>query len=313
MDRDVQKALAGVRALVCVARADGRLDPDERTALERALAELDLPAEDKPTVDELVGAPISLDEQLDLLDEDARRAVHDAGWVLAHADGDATSAELAVLERIKPPEAEGSLLQQVIGETKDTLLPGHVPAIHDPEQRAVEIQEDTMKYAVLAAVLGAMPIPGVGIVTDLAVVGLQVKLVRDIGLYWGHAVDEKAARSIMASVLGSVGVRVAINNLARFVPGWGSLMAAVTSFATTVAVGKMANAYFESGGTMNADALRATYEAGLAEGKEAYAAHEADVAGARAAKADRIAHLNDDLKAGRIDRAQYEREVAALK
>lgn len=309
MDRQVERALAGVRVLVCVARADGKLTDGERAALEGALA--GLPG--VPALEELLGSYINLEEQLEALgDDEARAQVHDAAWVMAHADGEASASELAILERIKPFREE-SLVEQVIGETKDTFLPSNIDVVHDPEQRAVEIQEDTMKYAVLAAVLGAMPIPGVGIVTDLMVVGLQVKLVRDIGLYWGHKVDEKAARSMLASVLGSVGVRVAINNVARFVPGWGSLMAAVTSFASTVAVGKMAAAYFESGGEMGAEALRATYEQGLKEGKKAYEENAARVAEAKATHADRVGTLNDELKLGRISREEFERQVAELR
>ncbi|MFZ5481630.1 MAG: YcjF family protein [Myxococcota bacterium] len=274
MDSEQREGLAALRVLTCVARADGRLKEGERAALEAAARAL--PGE--VDLDALLQAHVSLEEELAVLDTRAlRQQVHDAAFVMAHADGAPSEAELALLERILPEEGEATLVQQVLGETRDTFLPTGIKPIHDPEQRDVEVREDTLKYAVLCASLGALPIPGVTILTDLAVVGFQVKLVRDIGQYYGHQMDEQAARSLLGGVVGSAGMRVALNNLARFVPGWGSLFGAVTSFATTIAVGRVAERYFASGGALSAEELRATYESAVKEGEADFAAHKARV------------------------------------
>ena len=165
-----REVLTGVRILACVARADGRLTDDERAALEGAISAL--PGE-IPTlsVSELLASDIDLDLEIaQLLSDESRQQVYEAAMVLATADGEASPQELAMLERLSPLTAEPTMLGQIIGETADTFLPTHISTIHDPEQRTAEVQEDTLKYAILCAGLGAMPIPGASLVTDLLVV-----------------------------------------------------------------------------------------------------------------------------------------------
>jgi uncharacterized protein (DUF697 family)/tellurite resistance protein len=317
MKAEERELLAGLRILVCVARADGVLHETECDALNRALLRIrgatsspDFPKD----VNDLLADDFSLEAEKEFLrHDDARRQVYESAWVVANADGVVSPQERAMLERLRPHEHEESLLQQALGETLDTFHPSHIAPIYDPESRDDEIREDTLKYAVLCAGLGAMPLPGVSVLTDLAVVALQVKLVRDIGQYWGHKVDAQAARSLVVSGLGSVGLRVALNNLARLLPGWGSVFGAATSFASTMAVGRMANAYFASGGAASAEHLRETYEAGLAEGRKAYEAHSANVEAVKATHGERLTALHVDLVEGRIDHATYEREIAALR
>lgn len=306
-----REVLAGVRVLVCVARADGQLEAAERDALEAVLTSL--PA-GTVSVSELLASDIDLDHELALLTTPgARHAVYDAAMVLACADGAASPQELALLERIEPPEAEPTLLGQLAGETRETLLPTRLPEVHDPELRRAEIQEDTLKYAILSAGLGAVPVPGAAVVTDLMVVGLQVKLVRDIGCYWGHALDRRAARTLVASMVGSAGLRIAINNVARLIPGWGSALGAATSFAATVAVGRAADAYFASGATLTPEALRAAYDAAVVEGKAAYAREQALIAEARSRNGAAVAELVARRAQGELAHDAFLRALEAVR
>ena len=129
--------------------------------------------------------------------------------------------------------------------------------------------------------LGAFPIPGVAIATDLAIVAVQVKMVRDIGQYHGHKVDKEGAKSLLYGLGLGTGARIAVNNIVKLVPGWGSAFAAVTSFAATFAVGKVMEKYFADGKKADAAALKKEFQAAQKEGKAAYAEHKDEVAALR--------------------------------
>jgi len=161
-------------------------------------------------------------------------------------------------------------------------------------------------------VLGAFPVPGVAIATDIAVVALQAKLVRDIGQYFGNTMDKKAVSSLLGGIVGGTGMRIAVNNLAKLVPGWGSVVGATTSFATTWGLGKVAERYFASGGTVPVAQLRAEFKNAKKDGKEAYDKNKESVE----AKANRtklaLEALNADLQAHRITQDEYDERVEKL-
>lgn len=306
-----REVLAGIRVLVCVARADGQLNDAERVALEGVLGSL---PPGTVTLTELLASDIDVDHELALLGSAAaRHAVYEAACVVAHADGAASPQELALLERIEPPGAEPTLLGQIVGEARETVLPTPLPEVHDPVLRRAEIQEDTLKYAILCAGLGAVPVPGAAVVTDLMVVGLQVKLVRDIGCYWGHAMDARAARTLIAGMVGSAGLRIALNNVARLIPGWGSALGAASSFASTVAVGRAADAYFASGATLTPEALRAAYDAAVVEGKQAYAQEQALLAEARTRNGPAVDALVARRARGELTQVAFLEQLGALR
>jgi uncharacterized protein (DUF697 family) len=297
---------AQFRVLVALAQADGRLEASEVAALREVLgahgAELDT----------WLTEAIEVEAELAQLSWDQRKALYHSGFALAHADGAASSDEVNLLRRVLPDHAEESIPRQVLGEAADTLLPARILPEPDPARRDMEINEDILKYSALSAVAGAMPLPGVGFVADLAVIAIQTKMVHDIGQYCGHALDQKAIRGFMGSVMGSLGLRIAVNNLARFVPVWGSVFAAGTSFASTFALGKVAQRYFEAGKTLDESELRGLFEQQKTAGKAAYEAEKGRVDAAGSARAAEIRTLNEALAAGTIDRAEYERRIAEL-
>lgn len=301
-----RKSLASFRLLVAVARADGALEPAEVDALRVALgphAEL-LPA--------LLVEDIDIDVELAQLSDAEKDRVYQSGFAIAYADGVAQTAEVNLLHRIVPNHGEDTILGQVFGETMDTLLPGRILAEPDPVRREGEITEDILKYAVLAAVAGAVPVPGVGIIADLAVVALQSKMVLDVGEYYGHRLDRTAVRSFTTSVAGSAVMRIAVNNLARFVPGWGSAWGAATSFATTYALGRVAQQVFEAGREVRPSELTGLFEQARAEGTQQFHLSADAIAHAEGENAEQIAALNGRFVRQEITRAEYEQQMAAL-
>ena len=168
----------------------------------------------------------------------------------------------------------------------------------------------------MSAVLGAFPVPGLAIATDIAVVALQTKLVRDVGQYFGHTLDKQAAATLLGGVVGGAGMRIAVNNLVKLVPGWGSVVGATTSFATTWGIGRVAERYFAAGGKASPDDLKSAFKAAKKEGAEAYEKNKTAVSNkadaiAKGAKSP-LAQLNEDLKAKKITQAEYDRRVSEL-
>lgn len=301
-----RKSYASFRLLVAMARADGKLGTEEHEALRTAFGRhADL-------LPELMAEQIDIDAELAVLDPTERRRLYQSAFALAYADGVASVDEVGLLKRLVTNDGERTLLGQVFGEVSETLVPGRIVAVADPVQRDGEITEDLLKYSVLAAVAGAMPVPGVAIVADLAVVAIQAKMVHDIGQYWGHSLDRAAVAGFIGSVAGSITLRIAANNLARFVPGWGSAFGAATSFSTTYALGRVAQRYFEAGRGLKETELRDLFRAATTEGTARFDHAQVDIGRARAEHGAALAGLSDQLAQGAISRAAYDAAVASL-
>ena len=313
MEISVQEGTACVRALVAIAKADGKITSDERTTLEGALGMLPEGSnlakflEERTDFDQLLG---------EVKSPAAREQLWQSAYSLTHADGTASPEEQQLLDKMRTAfqidEAKVSATKRLLDEAKDTLLPSNIQAITDPVKRQKEIDQDVLKYSVLSAVLGAFPVPGVAIATDLAIVALQVKLVRDIGQYWGHTVDRQAAKTLLAGLGLGTGARIAVSNLAKLVPVWGSAFGATSAFATTWALGKIANRYFESGKNADLGSLKKELKTMEKEGKEAYAKQKDTIESKRKEHAAKLAELNEQRKAGTLSQAEYEKQVAAL-
>lgn len=307
------ETLASLRVLVAMARADGILSPPEENAIEEAIGEAKL---EGVTLKSLFGSDFSLDDELaKIKTPEARRATYESVYALSHVDDAVTAQEEALLEHIEAKlgfgAAERSALRKLLDEAEDTVLPSHIAEVVDPERRAIEIREDTVKYSILSAALGAFPIPGLAIATDLAVTALQTKLVRDVAQYYGRKLDKKQAAELLAGAGLGMGLRIALSNLAKLVPGWGSAVGAAGAFVSTYALGTVAARYFEAGGK-DASLLREELAAAKKDAKEMYAQQKAAIAAKQAETKARLDELGQDLKDGKITKTEYEKQVAAL-
>ena len=209
-------------------------------------------------------------------------------------------------------EQKASLTKRLFAETKDTVLPSHIKPISDPAKRKQEIEQDTLKYSIMSAVLGAFPVPGVAIVTDIAVVGLQVKLVRDVGQYWDQKLDKEQAKMLLAGLGLGTGARIAMSNVVKFVPVVGWMFGASSSFAATWAIGKLTNRYFELGQPADLKDLRKAMKEAQKEGKAAFASNKKAIEAKKQETEGKISTLNEELKAGKITQAEYDQKIAGL-
>jgi uncharacterized protein (DUF697 family)/uncharacterized tellurite resistance protein B-like protein len=308
--------VAGLRILVAVAQADGTIHDDERAALSGALEDVKLP--EGTTVDTLLAEDVDVEKELGAITRvGPQDAIYWSAYGMAHADGRCSPEEQQLLDRIRRawqiPDVRSTMVARLFKEAKDTVLPSHIQPIDDPAKRSREIREDVLKYSFLGALLGAFPIPGVAIATDLAIVAVQVKMVRDIGQYHGHHVDRESAKSLLYGLGLGTGARIAVNNLAKLIPGWGSAFGAVTSFAATFALGKVIDKYFVDGKRADPALLKKEFSAAQKEGKAAYAEHKESIDALERQRAGELAQLGENLKEGKITLEEYELEVEALK
>ena len=310
-----KEALASLRVLVCVAKADGELTAEKRMTLENGLTGLEMTAtlHPKSVLDEV----IDLDAQLRLFTTpEARESLYQSALCMVHVAGVCTPAEQKILDHIRTTlqisDEKASLARRIFDEAKDTVLPSSIQPVNDPVRRATEVKSDITKYSALSGALGTFPVPGVAIATDLAVVGMQVKLVRDIGQRWGHKVDKQAAVSLLGGLGLGTGARIAVSNLAKLVPVWGSVVGAAASFASTWALGKVADKYFESGMKADRATMKSDFEAAQAEGRKAYDAHKELVESKRKLSETTLQTLGVDVKAGKITQKEYSARIEQL-
>lgn len=311
-----KEAVASFRVLVCMAKADGRLHDEERMALESGLEGIPLPA--GVSLQNLLNEDAVLDTLVaQITSEEGRQQTYQSAYAMAYADGECTLKEQKLLDQLKAglkvPEEKVTWIKRITGEAKDTFLPSNISPVTDPEQRKKEILEDVLKYAVLSAILGANPLPGVSIATDLAVVGIQVKMFRDIGQYYGHRIDKSAIKSIMAGLGLGTGARIAVTNLAKFIPGFGSAVGAGTSFAATFALGKIAERWFDGGMKADVAELKKEFAEAKKQARAEYDKRKAEIAAQQKVKERLLKVLAEELRAGELTQEQYAQKVAELK
>jgi len=313
-----QEALAGIKILIFMARADGIFRAEEEQILLETYETLGLPPE--VSLLDLVRKDIDLEAELaHITTPAAREQVYAAALALACADRNRSPEEREVLARIKNAFAVATpktdLLQRFMDDTRNTLLPAEIAPISDPAERDKTIEQVIQNYAIFTAVLGAFPIPGVALVVDIAILTFQLKMIEEIGRYWGYTTNRRDAELLRDGMVGGMGVslfRIAISNAVKLIPGWGSVVGASLSYASTWAFGKVANQYYASGGKLDAQALQAAFRQARKEGEKIYEQNKAEIAKKQEVYASQITELNEQLQQGTITQEQYQAKLTEL-
>ncbi|MBX3187261.1 MAG: TerB family tellurite resistance protein [Labilithrix sp.] len=310
------EAVASLKILAAIARADGTVHNDERKSLAAAIESLEL--QTPVAMRDLLEAEVDVAAELAALESpEAREQIYRSAFFMAHADGACTKEEQSILDLVAretgvTPEQKAAL-ERLFVPVRASLAPrAAVKKIDDPEARAAQVKKDVLKYGAVTAVLGAFPIPGLAIATDLGVIALQLKMIRDIGQYWGHAVDRNAAKSMLYGLGLGTGARLAVNNLAKLLPVWGSAIGAATSFASTYALGRVMEKFFAAGAGVEVASLRDEFEAAEKEGKKTYAAHKDEISQSERTNKATLEQLGKDLADGRITQEEMERRLGDL-
>src|SRR5688500_9161080 len=154
-----KEALACLRILVAIARADGTIHNDERKSLSAALESLELPG--GMTVEKLLAEKPDVEAELaQVTSDEAREQLYRSAYFMAHADGACTKEEQAILDRIA--EVTGADRSSLAGLFVTGAGGGEEPAraslldvpaaIKDPVERSSKVTTHSLKYAAVTAV-----------------------------------------------------------------------------------------------------------------------------------------------------------------
>lgn len=308
------EGLAGIRLLVCMAKADGILKPEERVVLEDALAEVALP--NGLTVAKLLDEnndPQELAAQI--TSREARDYTYASVYSLAYCDRELAGAEASLLALLRAEWGlkadEDQALQSALDRSHDASAAATAAPVvaKDAGAREGAFHKLLNRYAVLTSLTGAIPVP---LVPDLMVVPMQVKMVHDIAALFGHTTD-KATVQLMFETLGvGTGARLGISALCKLVPGWGSVVGAASSFATTYALAKVAWTFYASEGLESFESLKPLFETEQKQGKVEFKKHQAALEEAQRTHADTLKQLAYELHRGAITQQEYEKRIDAL-
>jgi len=313
-----QEVLASFKVLVSMAKADGKLLEEEFASLADSFEEIHLP--EGVTVDRLLNeddAPIdTLLSQI--TSEIAQEMVYQSAYAMANIDGECSTEEKELLEKIGTTFSMSKLwgraewLESLERRSTRSSISEQVRQIDDPEKRALEVDNSITDACFLNAVLGAFPLPGIAIAFDMLVYWNQLDLAQTIGQSWGYDRANENLRKALLGSLGITGTRIAISNLAKLVPVFGMVVGATTAYASTWALGKVANEYFASGGEMDAFSLRQAFKQAKKEGEAVYKTKADEIAAKRQAIEPQLQLLNEELKSGSITPDEYQARLKEL-
>lgn len=279
MSLEPQEAIAGLQVLVYLAKADGKVAPEEKKILTEAWQKLRqlkiIPSE--ITIDSILAINIEIDAILpEIVTPKTQTVLYEAACALAEIDG-VKPSERAILDKL---EASFKLSQQdlIIPKVSMTELVMQSPydfleAIASQLVSVKEIRDLILDYAIGIAILGFNPFPGVNLITNTIACGLIIKMIRDIGAKWGYPKGQDAI-AIIGSIFGSFGAFVAalaswtaVSFVGFYLPVIGELAAATFLFTLTWALGQTANQFYLSGRQLDAAALKQAFLQAQREGK----------------------------------------------
>ena len=126
-----------------------------------------------------------------------------------------------------------------------------------------------MGYAVSAGLLAMTPIPAASIPL---VIGVQGKMFHSIASIYGVALTKRSVYEVISAVgIGGMSIGLGARELAKLLPGWGSLISGLSTAAITYALGMTLCYYYaqtQQGQAFTAKMLKTVYEEQLQQGRE---------------------------------------------
>ena len=300
-----------------MARADDRLRKAERNALAGAIEQLQLP--EKVTLQTLLVESMQIDELLPQIETPlAQDIVYQSAYTLAHIDGEYHPQEEQLLTKIEQAFPDRlfwkgkKLFNRLLEETGQASFATQVKYISNAAERDAAVEGRIVSWAAVSAIAGAFAIAEAQIAADLLVYLNQLHLIQEVGTLWGYGEqDTTHLRRAILGGLGNVGIRIALGNLTRLLPGFGPERE-VTDFTTTYAIGKAAHRYFSRGTVLEVEQLQQAFEAAKKAGKGVYEQHQDAIATRRAELEPQMQAIDRDREADRIPEDRYIAEVLGL-
>jgi uncharacterized protein (DUF697 family)/tellurite resistance protein len=299
MDNQQTKAILTVALMA--AFADGLKDERERESIRKlaetlgAEASIDLPAWYR---DVLLSRP-NLTEVVQPLDtQGLRQYAYEMAVGVVNADGSQNAAETSFLAQLatalQMPTATAESVAQQASEMADAAVvqtgpaapAGVAPTVPPPALTGnilgkanvsdAELDKAIMTASITNAALELLPES----IASMAIIPLQLRLVYRIGKAYGYEMDashakdfiatlgvgltsqyvEQLGRKLLGGLLGGIGGGIG-RSLGRQAASSG------LTFATTYAIGRVAQRYYAGGRTLDSATLRATFTSLLAEAR----------------------------------------------
>ncbi len=298
---DVQQTRSILTVALMAAFADGSKDERERDAIRR-LAEtlgtdsgVDMPALYR---DVLLGKPELASVVSPLATPELRQYAYEMAVGVVNADGAQGAAETAFLQRLAQTlglsqqaaqataGAASAVADAAIGPDDEVVAPAAgagEPA--SPLQGAVlgkasisdaEMDRVILKASITNAALELLP----ETIASMAIIPLQMRLVYRIGQSYGYPMDRTHARDFIATLgvgltsqyVEQFGRKLLGGLLGGLAGGLGRTLgrqaaSSGLTFATTYAIGRVAQRYYAGGRTLDAAMLKQTFNELLAEAR----------------------------------------------
>jgi small GTP-binding protein len=126
-----------------------------------------------------------------------------------------------------------------------------------PDYRQSAVNRVIREAATVAGGIALEPVP---LIDVPLLISHQLRMVLRIAAIYGEPLNVQHARELISTIAGGVGIRYVGEQAAKFIPGPGWLVSAAFAVGGTVAIGKAADAYFESEKKLDARQLRAMYK-----------------------------------------------------
>lgn len=272
MAENWQEALASLRVLVCIAKADGAVQPSEQTVLAEALQQLG-PTPENLTLPQLLAENLPLMPLLQqITPPDAQQAVYHAARSLAEQNG-IQPQQQRLLDQIRSTFASALAAVSPAAIPADTgaepspyeSLVAGIQVVSQHNRRARDLILD---YALGAAIIALIPIamPGFWLMQILALTILLVKMRRDIAALWGFPKGH-GFLAFAGSWFGSLGALaialmagLTLLGIGAFVPLVEGLALAAAFATLTWALGQVTNQFHFSSGRMDQIAFQRMLE-----------------------------------------------------
>lgn len=177
-------------------------------------------------------------------------------------------------------------------------------------------REITEKCGYAAAALTILPIPGSEII---GVMPLHVGMVVKIGQIYGVDLDRDSATQLIMRIgatvgLSLVGSRLATTAAKLILPGLGGLVSAPFMYASTLAIGRVAECYFQQQGGLSDREMKAVFEETLRKAKKTFDPRQARGADARRHAEEAVSPepARDDEPTAKLERLARLRDAGAL-
>ncbi len=273
-----QEAIASLKLLACLAKADGKQHSEEKKILTQAWQKIQtlVTLPEDLTLATILAEDIQIDEILpNIVTRKTQILLHEAAYAIAEIDG-ITPREKIILDKIetsfKLPKRDSladnnSLVDNI--QSPDDLI----EAIASQIVSLKEVRDLILDYAIGISILGFNPFPSINLVTNTIACGLIWKMIRDIGAKYGYPQGQDAI-AIIGCIFGGFGALAAalaswttLSFVSLFVPVIGKFTTTSFLFTLTWAVGQTTNQYYLSSRQLNATALKQAFLRAQQEGK----------------------------------------------